>query len=48
MYKFGKNDDKARAKFNEELQETHDLFKQYIYVVFIIVPRCQFSSCMDF
>lgn len=27
---FGENDDKARAKFKEELQETHDLFKNYI------------------
>jgi serine protease SohB len=27
---FGKNDDKARAKFHEELQETHNLFKNYI------------------
>lgn len=27
---FGKNDNKARAKFHEELQETHDLFKNYI------------------
>lgn len=27
---FGKNDAKARAKFQEELEETHDLFKDYI------------------
>lgn len=27
---FGKNDNKARAKFKEELELTHDLFKNYI------------------
>lgn len=27
---FGKNDDKARHKFQDELEETHDLFKKYI------------------
>ena len=27
---FGKNDDKARAKFKQELEVTHDLFKRYI------------------
>jgi len=27
---FGENNDKARAKFQQELQETHDLFKQFI------------------
>lgn len=27
---FGENTDKGRAKFIEELQETHDLFKEYV------------------
>ncbi|WP_022941115.1 protease SohB [Psychromonas hadalis] len=27
---FGENDDKGRAKFKQELQETHDLFKHFV------------------
>jgi serine protease SohB len=27
---FGENDDKGREKFKQELQETHDLFKQFV------------------
>ncbi|PKG39604.1 protease SohB [Psychromonas sp. Urea-02u-13] len=27
---FGENDDKGRAKFKQELQETHDLFKTFV------------------